>query len=67
MREGERDRDREKSHKTIFLPGECNSMMEKEGGPRHAGPLIKLSEKGVIEGAKEREREGGMEGVKDRE
>ncbi len=44
-------------------------MMKKEGGPWAHGPLIKLSEQGVREGAereKERGRNGG-EGVKDRE
>lgn len=65
VRETEKDREQEKPHKTIFLPGERNSVMKKEGGPWARGPLIKLSEKGAREGAKE--REGRSDGGRERE
>lgn len=61
--ETERDRESEKPYKTIFLPGECNKVMKKEGGPWAHGPLIKLSEQGVREAGEN----GGREGVKDGE
>lgn len=50
----QKEREQEKPHQTIFLPRECNTVMKEEGGPHARGPLIKLSEQGVREGANER-------------